>query len=57
MEAFFEFYRPEDPEGYRREYEKALPLGRMLRPREVAYEALFLASHESYLLTGRCITI
>lgn len=57
MDTLFQFYRPEDPESYRAEYEDRLPLGRMLDPREVAYQALFLASHKSYLLTGHCVVI
>ena len=57
MEILFQFYKPEDPHGYRTEYEAALPLGRMLHPREVAYQALFLAGHQSYLLTGHCVVI
>lgn len=57
MDTLFQFYRPEDPESYRTEYEDRLPLGRMLDPREVAYQALFLASHKSYLLTGHCVVI
>ena len=57
MQVLFEHYRPDDPVGYRKEYEAALPMGRMLHPREVAYEVLFLASHSSYLLTGRSVVI
>ena len=57
MEGFFRYRRPEDPEAYRQEYEAALPLGRMLCPDEVAFEALVLASHKSYLLTGHCVMI
>jgi NAD(P)-dependent dehydrogenase (short-subunit alcohol dehydrogenase family) len=57
MGMLFRFYRPEDPDGYRAEYEAGLPLGRMLNPEEVAYQALFLCSHKSYLLTGHCVVI
>ena len=57
MQTLFQFRRPDDPAAYRREYEAALPLGRMLYPREVAYQVLFLASHRSYLLTWHCIVI
>jgi NAD(P)-dependent dehydrogenase (short-subunit alcohol dehydrogenase family) len=57
MDTLFQFYSPEDPKSYRAEYEDRLPLGRMLYPREVAYQALFLASHKSYLLTGHCVVI
>jgi NAD(P)-dependent dehydrogenase (short-subunit alcohol dehydrogenase family) len=57
MDTLFRFYRPENPDSYRAEYEARLPLGRMLHPSEVAYQALFLASHKSYLLTGHCVVI
>jgi meso-butanediol dehydrogenase/(S,S)-butanediol dehydrogenase/diacetyl reductase len=57
MQTMFEFRRPDDPGAYRQEYEAALPLGRMLYPEEVAYQALFLASHKSYLLTGHCVVL
>lgn len=57
MQYKFEYDHPEDPDGYRREYNASLPLGRMLYPEEVAHQALFLASHKSYLLTGHCVVI
>jgi NAD(P)-dependent dehydrogenase (short-subunit alcohol dehydrogenase family) len=57
MQTMFEYHRHDEPETYRQEYEEALPMGRMLHPREVAYQVLFLASHRSYLLTGHCIVI
>ena len=51
------FDEKEDPVAARQEYEAALPLGRMLDPREVAYQVLFLASHKSYFMTGQCLIV
>ena len=34
---------------------KAMPLGRLAKPEDVAYAALFLASEDSAMLTGSCI--
>jgi NAD(P)-dependent dehydrogenase (short-subunit alcohol dehydrogenase family) len=36
----------------RKEFETDIPLGRIAHPREIAYVALFLASHESSFMTG-----
>jgi len=36
----------------RKEFETGIPLGRIARPREIAYVALFLASDESSFMTG-----
>lgn len=51
------FDEKKDPVAARQEYEAALPLGRMLDPREVAYQVLFLASHKSYFMTGQCLIV
>jgi NAD(P)-dependent dehydrogenase (short-subunit alcohol dehydrogenase family) len=51
------FDEQEDPVAARQEYEAGLPQGRMLDPREVAYQVLFLASHKSYFMTGQCVVI
>ena len=57
MQQKFEHDCPDDPAGHRDEYNAALPLGRMLYPEEVAFQALVLASHKSYMLTGHCVVI
>jgi len=51
------FDEEKDPAAARQEYEASLPLGRMLDPREVAYQVLFLASHKSYFMTGQCLIV
>ena len=43
---------PDDPEGFRRDYEAASPQGRYARPEEVARLMLFLAGDESAHCTG-----
>jgi NAD(P)-dependent dehydrogenase (short-subunit alcohol dehydrogenase family) len=39
-------------EAIRKEFETGIPLGRIARPREIAFAALFLASDESSFMTG-----
>jgi NAD(P)-dependent dehydrogenase (short-subunit alcohol dehydrogenase family) len=39
-------------DAIRKEFESGIPLGRIARPREIAYVALFLASEESSFMTG-----
>jgi NAD(P)-dependent dehydrogenase (short-subunit alcohol dehydrogenase family) len=57
MEDKWRFEGAEDMAAAKRDYEAALPLGRMLYPREVAHQVLFLASHKSYFMTGHCLVI
>ena len=57
MEGKWRFEGAEDMVAARRDYEAALPLGRMLHPKEVAHQVLFLASHKSYFMTGHCLVI
>ena len=44
-------------EGTIKRYTKVIPLGRMGRPEEVAYAALFLASDESSFTTGSVVKV
>ena len=48
---------PDDPEGFRRDYEAASPQGRYARPEEVARLMLFLAGDESLHCTGSTYSI
>lgn len=48
---------PDDPEGFRRDYEAASPQGRYARPEEVARLMLFLAGDESAHCTGSTYSI
>jgi 3-oxoacyl-[acyl-carrier protein] reductase len=42
---------------WRKEQEKAIPLGRLAQPEEIGYVALFLASDEAAYITGQTIII
>ena len=44
-------------DAIRKEFETGIPLGRITRPREIAYAALFLASDESSYMTGAELVI
>ena len=46
-----------DFEKFKKSLIDTIPLGRMPRPEEVAYAALYLASDESAMLTGTCINV
>ena len=46
-----------DPEALRKAMLKTVPMGRMIKPREVADLAVFLASSESDGMTGQAITL
>lgn len=48
---------PDDPEGFRRDYEAASPQGRYARPEEVARLMLFLAGDESAHCAGSTYSI
>ena len=49
--------RAPNPDELRATWEKMHPLGRIGRPIDIAYGALFLASDESAWITGQCIAI
>jgi NAD(P)-dependent dehydrogenase (short-subunit alcohol dehydrogenase family) len=51
------FAKQPDPNALRRERAGQIPLGRMGRPEDVAYLALFLASEESAWLTGAALPL
>jgi NAD(P)-dependent dehydrogenase (short-subunit alcohol dehydrogenase family) len=51
------FAKQPDPDALRRERTGQIPLGRMGRPEDVAYLALFLASEESAWLTGAALPL
>lgn len=44
-------------EQYKKSMESTIPLGRIARPEDTAYAALYLASDESSMLTGICINV
>jgi NAD(P)-dependent dehydrogenase (short-subunit alcohol dehydrogenase family) len=46
-----------DPEERRRDYESGYPLGRLGRPEDVAYAALYLASSEAGWVTGANLVV
>ena len=45
------------PEEWRTAFIKSIPLGRMAKPEDVAYAALYLASDEASFLTGTSINV
>ena len=44
-------------EAIRKEFETGIPLGRIAKPREIAFAALFLASDESSFMTGADLVV
>ncbi|MGO9643708.1 MAG: SDR family NAD(P)-dependent oxidoreductase [Candidatus Bathyarchaeia archaeon] len=46
-----------DPAGMLRKTTKVMPLGRLGKPEEVAYAAVFLASDEASFTTGAVLTV
>jgi 3-oxoacyl-[acyl-carrier protein] reductase len=50
---------PQSPEGAegRKKLLSTIPLGRIAKPGDIAYAALYLASDESAMLTGACIDV
>lgn len=57
MRSLESMLAPDDPEGFRRDYERASPQGRYARPEEVGQVMLFLASDDSGHCTGGTYTV
>jgi NAD(P)-dependent dehydrogenase (short-subunit alcohol dehydrogenase family) len=57
MAALATLYRPDDPEGFRAEFAKGIPLGRYGEPAEVAALIVFLASDDAAFMTGAAVPI
>lgn len=57
VEDYLEKYHRHEKEKVRAELHQRQPLGRMGRPEEIAYLALYLASEESAFMTGSIVTI
>jgi NAD(P)-dependent dehydrogenase (short-subunit alcohol dehydrogenase family) len=47
----------EDPEGFRKDRENRHPIGRFIKPEEVAQAALYLASDDSSAITGTALLV
>ena len=50
-------YRPEDPEGFSRDFAKGIPLGRYGQPAEVADAIVFLAGDTASFITGAALPV
>jgi 3-oxoacyl-[acyl-carrier protein] reductase len=48
---------PDRIEEARKEFALSIPMGRMIRPEEIAQAALYLASDEAAMVTGICINV
>mgnify|MGYP000735834858 CR=1 FL=1 len=50
-------HSPDDPEAFRAEFVKIIPLGRYGEPDEIAGAAVFLASQAGSFMTGQSLVI
>jgi NAD(P)-dependent dehydrogenase (short-subunit alcohol dehydrogenase family) len=57
VEAYLEKYHKHEKEKVRAELHQRQPVGRMGRPEEIAYLALYLASPQAEFVTGSIFTI
>ncbi len=57
MRKFLAVEKEEQFEEAKARRVKAIPLGRIAKPEDIAYAALYLASDESSMLTGTCINV
>ncbi len=57
VEAYLEKYHKNEKEQVRAELNKRQPIGRLGRPEEIAYLALYLSSREAEFATGSVVTI
>jgi len=57
VEGYLEKYHKQEKEAVRAQLNERQPIGRMGKPEEVAYLALYLASKEAGFVTGSVITI
>jgi NAD(P)-dependent dehydrogenase (short-subunit alcohol dehydrogenase family) len=57
VEAYLEKYHKNEKEKVRAELNKRQPIGRLGRPEEIAYLALYLCSREAEFATGSVMTI
>lgn len=57
VEGYLEKYHKHEKEAVREQLHARQPLGRMGRPEEIAYLALYLASEEASFTTGSVVTV
>jgi len=57
VEAYLEKYHKHEKETVREQLNQRQPIGRLGKPEEIAYLALYLASDEASFTTGSVITI
>ncbi|MDF0749576.1 SDR family oxidoreductase [Marinobacter sp. 71-i] len=57
IEGYIEQYYPGEEESRMEEYSRYQPIGRMIKPEEVAHAAVYLCSDESAMVTGTSMLI